>query len=283
MNLSMHAQQFQSVSQIVIPSWQSLALTGQQGMVGAASYQNHLPAFGNAYISQSVGFENETPKYNSAWGARLYHESLANGISNNSQLSLTYCYIIRLQNKQYMSLGLRMGVNYFQFNANGAALETEEFIENQNRFSVLSEVGGAWINSNYGIAASLRSPDVLFANKSSYEAQTALLLYGYYYSNKRNDRMPFYTQQLLLEFQKQGFAHYTSSVEYRSIEFSSSINYPFYTKSPWVGVGIGVTVNRYRFKYFYNHPLGEAIALPFSSHQAMLLITFKNKQRVRRY
>jgi hypothetical protein len=176
-----------------------------------------------------------------------------------------------------------MGVNYFQFNANGTTLETEEFIENQSRFSVLSEVGGAWINSNYGIAASLRSPDVLFANKSSYEAQTALLLYGYYYSNKRNDRMPFYTQQLLLEFQKQGFAHYTSSVEYRSIEFSSSINYPFYTKSPWVGVGIGVTVNRYRFKYFYNHPLGEAIALPFSSHQAMLLITFKNKQRVRRY
>jgi len=277
------AQLVNSLPQAALFSWHSLALTGQQGIIAALSYQNHLPSFGNAYISQSIGFENDIPNYNGAWGISLNHDALGSGISTNSQLKTTYCYDIKLRNKQQLAFGLRMGFVYSQLNATNALKEVDEYLPYQNTFNVLTEVGGAWISPRFGIALSARSPDAFFSNKKDYYIQPSILLFSYFLSNRRSERDPLYTQQILFDIHNQGFACYTSSFEYHFVEIKSSINYPFYTKSVHLGVGIGVNANRFKFRYFYNHPLGELLTLPFDSHQIMLLITFKNKQRVSRY
>lgn len=281
--LNVNGQQYQSLSSNTLPSWQAIALTGQQGMIGAISYQNNMPAFGKAFISQNIGFENNITKYNSAWGGQMYHESLGNGISTLSQIFFTYCYSIKLNNKQLFNFGLQTGLSYYQLNSSNALTNDEEFLPNQKKTNFNIEIGNAWIASNYGIALSIKNPEALFSTKKEYVAQPALLLYTYIESKQRNEKKTKYTQSLFCNFQKQGFVTYKSMVRYQFIEINSSLSYPFYTKSPWVGVGIGVTENKYTFRYTYNHTVGQALKLPFNNHQIALLITFKKKQRGRPY
>jgi hypothetical protein len=274
----LHAQQ---ISYMLAPaeSWHSLALTGNKGMVGATSYQNHWPSFNNAYLSRGISFETPSVSLSGAWGMWYNNESQANGISTLHQLLAGYVYKIDLPKKQSLNFGLRLGLRYFQLAPGASSTEEYEDLPKQTKTGLAASFGFAWVAPQYGASVSIYDPGEYFKHDNTNFYQAASVLYFYYTSAGKIERGDWiFRQQMQIVLSNSSLFRYTSVFNRSWAEFLVNIGNSYSKSSYNLGVGIGINYKYILVRYVFEQLINMKVDQAFNGHELDLLITFKNNK-----
>lgn len=271
----------QQISYTLAPdeSWHSLALTGNNGMVGAITYQNHWASFNNAYLSRGISFETPSALLSGAWGVLYNNESQANGISTLHQLSTGYVYKINLPRKQSLNFGLRLGIRYFQLSPGSSSTEEYENLSSQTKTGFATSVGFAWVAPQYGAAVSIYDPGEYFKHDNTNFYQATSVLYFYYTSAGKIERGDWiFRQQMQIILFNPTVFRYTSVVNRSWGEFLLNISNSYPKSSYNIALGFGIRYKYMSVRYIYERSINTVVNMAFSSHELDLLITFKNNK-----
>ena len=80
------------------------------------NYRNQWPQKGATYTTYSLSYDQISKKFNSGIGFQVYHDRELNNVINTSSAAFSYSYHLKINNWNFITLGLQAGLILKQFN-----------------------------------------------------------------------------------------------------------------------------------------------------------------------
>ncbi len=103
------------------------------------NYRNQWPRKGATFTTYSVSYDQISKKFNAGIGFQAYHDRELNNIINTSAASFSYSYHLKMNQWNFITMGLQAGLVLKQFNS-------DQLIFSSNINQLTGEINGATPN-----------------------------------------------------------------------------------------------------------------------------------------
>lgn len=108
------------------PLYLNPAFTGTTELPRTAlNYRNQWPQKGATFTTYSISYDQISKKLNTGFGILIMHDSELNNIINSSSASFSYSYHLKLDQVNFVTMGLQTGMVLKQFNAGSLVFPSE--------------------------------------------------------------------------------------------------------------------------------------------------------------